>query len=129
MSKVKQVLVIRKDLKMRRGKEIAQCSHASVSFLSNKIRSKLQGNKANILLSEEELEWFLGSFAKVTLQVNSEEELMQIYTEAIKAGLTTELIIDSGLTEFHGEPTKTCLAIGPHYSDKIDPITSGLKLY
>ena len=32
---VKQVIVIRRDLKMRRGKEIAQGAHASSSWLAN----------------------------------------------------------------------------------------------
>ena len=32
---MKQVIIIRKDLKMRRGKEIAQGSHASMAFLLN----------------------------------------------------------------------------------------------
>jgi PTH2 family peptidyl-tRNA hydrolase len=36
---VKQVLVIRKDLKMRRGKEIAQGAHASMAWLTNRLRA------------------------------------------------------------------------------------------
>jgi len=38
------------------------------------------------------------------------------------------LITDSGKTEFHGQPTRTCLAIGPDVADKIDPITGQLEL-
>ena len=33
MNRIKQVILIRKDLTMRRGKEIAQGSHASMAFL------------------------------------------------------------------------------------------------
>jgi peptidyl-tRNA hydrolase len=33
---MKQVIVMRKDLKMRRGKEIAQGAHASMAFLAKK---------------------------------------------------------------------------------------------
>ncbi len=42
MQRIKQVIVIRKDLKMRRGKEIAQGSHASMEFLVDQIRRRLQ---------------------------------------------------------------------------------------
>ena len=39
-----------------------------------------------------------------------------------------KLITDAGHTEFHGVPTRTCLAIGPAWSDEIDAITGGLQL-
>jgi len=123
MSKLKQVIVIRKDLKMRRGKEIAQGSHASIAFLTRRIQAE------SFSLSEAETDWLNGSFAKITLQVNSEEELLSVYDQALEAGLEVHLVTDSGLTEFDGIPTKTCLAIGPDYSEKIDLITKNLKLY
>lgn len=118
----KQVLVIRKDLKMRRGKEISQCSHAALAFLSKK-------HMNNIPLTDAEKEWLDNSYAKICLVVNSEEELMTVHQKALDAGLESNLIIDSGKTEFHGVLTKTCLAIGPDYCEKIDPITSNLTLY
>lgn len=121
---VKQVLVIRKDLRMRRGKEIAQGSHASMKFLAEKLREG-----CTVSLSPAELEWFEGKFAKITTQVNSEKELLDLHERARQAGLTSWLILDSGLTEFGGVPTYTCLAIGPDYSEKIDPITGHLPLY
>ena len=40
MGSIKQVILIRKDLKMRRGKEIAQGSHASMEFLVSRIRQQ-----------------------------------------------------------------------------------------
>ena len=36
-SDTKQVIVIRKDLKMRRGKEIAQGCHAAMAFITRRI--------------------------------------------------------------------------------------------
>jgi PTH2 family peptidyl-tRNA hydrolase len=143
----KQVIVIRKDLKMRRGKEIAQGAHASLAWLSNRVRElsnrmreqfecpprEPKFQKVRLLdflhLTQEEIDWLEGSFAKVCVRVNSEEELMQIKDKAEDAGLHVELIIDSGKTEFGGEPTPTCLAIGPHVAEKIDPITGDLELY
>ena len=137
---VKQVIVIRKDLKMRRGKEIAQGSHASMAFLSNRIRKELDqkhplpwAGTVKLLdvlhLSEQEIEWIKNSFAKVTVRVNSEEELMEVKQKAEDEGLVCELIVDSGKTEFDGVPTPTCIAIGPDDAEKIDKVTGDLKLY
>lgn len=123
---VKQVIVIRRDLKMRRGKEIAQGAHASMMWLSDRLR---RFNFGSPHLSVEEMEWLRGSFAKITVQVNSEEELLTILNAAKAKGLTAHLVTDSGKTEFDGVPTNTCCAIGPHEADKIDEITRELKLY
>lgn len=127
-SNTKQTIVIRKDLKIRRGKEIAQGSHASTSFLVKRIIEN-PDKKASELLTEEEREWILGNHAKICLQVDSEHELMELYHKAKVAGLTVHLITDLGLTEFNGTPTVTALALGPHQSEKIDFLTSHLKLY
>jgi PTH2 family peptidyl-tRNA hydrolase len=53
---------------------------------------------------------------------------MTIYNDAIGSGVNAKLIVDAGLTEFGGIPTVTCIAIGPDYPEKIDPITKNLKL-
>ena len=124
--RIKQVIVMRHDLKMRRGKQIAQGAHASMSFLCR----KLQENDVIAIrnFSETQQAWLMGSFAKVCVRVNSEEALMEIYEKAVAAGLEVHLITDSGKTEFHGRPTRTCLAIGPDDADRIDPITGDLEL-
>lgn len=133
---IKQVIVVRKDLKMQRGKEIAQGSHASMAFMAERLRFEGYegGNDDDGLgtgvFTPTEVEWlYNGRFTKITLQVNSLKELDDVYTAATRAGLEVHTITDSGLTVFHGVPTKTCLAIGPDYSSKIDPITANLKLY
>lgn len=128
MSKIKQVIVIRKDLKMRRGKEIAQACHASMAFLIRKLVTEVLEQRY-FSITDATAEWLETGTAKVTLQVDSEEALLEIYNKAQKAGLQVNLVVDKGLTEFHGVPTKTCLAIGPDYGDKIDKITGHLKLY
>ena len=119
---IKQVIIIRRDLKMRRGKEISQGSHASMMWLCDRIKSNLQ-------FSEEESEWLNGIFTKITLQIDSESELLNIYNKAKEKSLTAYLVTDSGKTEFGGIPTITALAIGPHEATRIDEITSELKLY
>lgn len=124
--RVKQVIVMRHDLKMRRGKQIAQGAHASMAFLTRRL--SLSGQLSLDEFSEIEREWLSGAFAKVCCRVNSEDELLAIYEAALAAGLEVHLITDSGRTEFHGQPTRTCLAIGPDDAAKIDPITGTLEL-
>jgi len=116
----KQVIVMRTDLGMRKGKMIAQGAHASMAFLTRQIE--------NVDLSEAEQKWLKSSFAKICVRVDSEEELDQIHEKAKEKGLVVHEIIDSGKTEFKGLSTKTCLAIGPDYSEKIDEITGDLEL-
>ena len=126
MSKpTKQVIIIRKDLKMRRGKECAQASHASMAFIT---RQLVNGND-KVKLSESAKEWMENSFTKVCLQVDSEKELLEIFKSAKEKGLEVHLVTDAGFTEFNGIPTKTVVAIGPNLSSEIDPVTSHLKLY
>ena len=136
---VKQVIVVRVKYPdgeggtrgVRRGKEIAQACHASMAFLTRRIRRKKDGgavfSKTKKDFSDAEWEWLHGSFAKICVQVDSEEALLEIHEKALEAGLESHLITDSGKTEFK-EPTNTCLAIGPDEAEKIDPITGHLKL-
>jgi PTH2 family peptidyl-tRNA hydrolase len=128
---VKQVIVIRRDLRMRRGKEIAQGAHASMAWLAERVVQQLThpGTVHQVQLSEAERSWLERSFRKVTVKVGSEEELMAVYQKALEAGLVVHLITDGGLTEFGGIPTRTCLGIGPDYDDLIDPVTGDLELY
>ena len=73
--------------------------------------------------------WLInGIFTKVVVGCNSEEELMELFTKAYSAGLHRSLVQDAGLTEFHGEPTYTAVAIGPGDPEEIDKITGHLKL-
>ena len=124
--RIKQVIVMRHDLKMRRGKQIAQGAHASMSFLCRRLQEA--GSVSLDDLTDVHRAWLTGAFAKVCCRVDSEEELMQVHDKAVEAGLEVYLITDSGRTEFHGQPTRTCLAIGPEEADKIDAITGHLQL-
>lgn len=124
--RIKQVICMRHDLKMRRGKQIAQGAHASMSFICGRLQEN--GSVALSDFSEIEQAWLKGSFAKVCCRVNSEEELLAIRDKAVEAGLEVNVITDSGKTEFHGVPTNTCLAIGPDVAEKIDEITGHLEL-
>ncbi|NSL89227.1 aminoacyl-tRNA hydrolase [Chitinophaga sp. Mgbs1] len=125
---MKQVIIMRKDLNMRKGKMIAQGAHASIAFLTR--HAAVNGNQLQTTLRnpEEVSEWMTKGFTKICLSVDSEEELDRVYKQALEDGLNATLITDSGLTEFGGVPTKTCCAIGPNLNTEIDKITKDLKL-
>lgn len=133
MSNIKQVILIRRDLKMRRGKEIAQGSHAAGEFIVHQLREKLLAGGSHspvaVELTPAEVSWITLGIAKVCLQVGSEEELLRYFESAKAAGLPAHVIRDSGRTEFHGVPTFTACAIGPAEVEKIDAITGELSLY
>ncbi|MEJ2179455.1 MAG: aminoacyl-tRNA hydrolase [Gammaproteobacteria bacterium] len=133
MNRVKQVILIRKDLTMRRGKEIAQGSHAAMAFLVEQlIPEVIDDNKSQdftITLTDVEKIWLSKGVAKVCLRVNSEQELLEHHKNALDAGLSSHLIQDSGRTEFKGQPTYTACAIGPDEVHKIDVITGDLVPY
>ena len=127
--RIKQVILIRKDLTMRRGKEIAQGSHAAMEFIIDPIRVRLSASSLHIDLNAIEKAWITRGMAKVCLRVNSEEELLSYHEKALELGLKSYLIRDSGRTEFGGQPTYTSCAIGPDEIDRIDAVTGDLVPY
>lgn len=127
----KQVIVVRKDLNMRKGKMVAQGAHASMAAVLKKgmiIPGENGPEGFCIPLDQAMKEWLTGAFKKICVSVNGEAELLEVYQKALDAGLHCALIRDSGLTEFGGVPTYTTCAIGPNAAEVIDPITGGLPL-
>ena len=127
--RIKQVILIRKDLKMRRGKEIAQGSHASMDFMISQLRGQPGQEIRKLELSPAEQTWIDEGMAKVCLRVDSEEMLIEYHSNALENGLKSFMIRDSGRTEFGGVPTLTACAIGPSTVEEIDKITGELTLY
>lgn len=133
-SEPKQVIVIRKDLNMRKGKIAAQAAHASMKVILDQMDGDddpmfpLVWYHLGVHRDKALHQWLLGRFTKICVSVDSEQELMEIYNQARQAKLLCALITDAGLTEFNGVPTKTCIAIGPAYPEQVDPITGHLKL-
>lgn len=127
MDKVKQVIVMRKDLNLSKGRLVTQGAHASIAFLTDLIKeyNPLQLTDSQLQLNEAQKEWIYGTFYKVCLSVDSENELLDIGHKAVMLGLSVKYIEE---TTGFDEPTFTCLAIGPDYSSKIDPVTKHLKL-
>lgn len=125
---VKQVIVVRKDLNMRKGKLAAQVAHASMKVLVDGIWQLPGGmTKWAIELNEDMERWLAGAFTKIVVGVNSEKELMGLYVDVQLAELPHALILDAGKTEFK-EPTYTALAIGPVKEEEVDKLTGNLQL-
>jgi len=127
----KQVIVIRKDLNMRKGKQISQGCHASLKVFfdwgewndpEDRDFYRING------MTEDMKDWIDGLFTKICVSCDSEQELEELYQKAKNARLPCSLIVDAGLTEFGGVPTKTCIAIGPADPEEINKITGHLKL-
>jgi PTH2 family peptidyl-tRNA hydrolase len=128
MSDVKQVIVVRKDLNMRKGKIAAQVAHASMKFLVDNNEAE-RGDEIKVKLSPAEAEWLLsGSFTKVVVGCDSEEALESLIFQAELADVEVHPIIDNGRTEFNGVKTLTCAAFGPCTAEELDKITGNLKL-
>ena len=125
----KQVIVMRKDLGMRKGKMIAQGAHASMKVLLDAGTAAADGTSITIALDPAATSWLVsGRFTKVCVSVDSEAALDDIVARARAAGVPCALIVDAGRTEFHGVATKTCCAVGPAWADAVDAITGALPL-
>lgn len=122
----KQVIVMRKDLGMRKGKMIAQGAHASLKVLVD--AGTAEGETFAIALTEPMAAWLTGRFTKVCVGVDSEAALEAVVAAARGAKIPCALIVDAGVTEFHGVPTKTCCAVGPAWVEDVDAITGELGL-
>lgn len=140
MYNAKQVIVVRRDLKMRKGKIAAQSGHACVEAVLMALAKEDRLSDVRVEDGWVQLadtgrdatplsEWFARGVAKICVYVDSEEALLDLAKQGEDAGFCEALIQDAGHTEFHGEPTYTCLAFEPLYPEQIDPITGELPLY
>lgn len=120
---MKQVIILRKDLNMRKGKMAAQAAHASCVV----VRQEFDNFTMDHGRYHEFRKWLDGEQTKIVVGVDSEEELFEIHSRAKEAGLPCSLILDAGHTEFD-QPTYTAVALGPAEAYLIDQITGGLKL-
>ncbi len=110
----KQCLIIRNDVKMSCGKRCAQAAHASIGAYNNADKS-LQKS------------WLSEGQKKVVLRANDERTLYELKVIAERAGISSSLIQDAGMTEIP-PGTITALGLGPAKSEDLDKITGNLSL-
>jgi PTH2 family peptidyl-tRNA hydrolase len=113
---MKQVIVVRSDLKLGKGKLAAHVSHAS-----------LAGYR---LVKEREPgfidEWEREGEKKIVVKVESERELFELY-ERMRKEIPCVIIKDAGFTQI-APGTTTCLVAGPWKDEEVDKFTKDLKL-
>ena len=113
--KSKMMIVMRRDLKMRKGKIAAQAGHACIAAILMALNKEGRMNDFemtpdgfNLKATDKTItplsDWFLYGWAKVCVYVDSEEELLSIAQKASEKGIIASVITDAGMTEFHGVP-------------------------
>jgi PTH2 family peptidyl-tRNA hydrolase len=129
--KTKMVIIIRKDLNMRKGKMIAQAAHAVEMLLCN-VLTYINLEDKGLLEASDKTQyywsWKGSGRKKIVVSVDSEKELLEVHRKAVEGHVPASLVTDAGITEFHGTSTKTAVAIGPWDEDMIDKITGSLRL-
>lgn len=116
MGSIKQVIVVRADLNMGKGKIAAQVGHACVLGAENVRKSHPDWFE----------EWWQGQ-EKVVVKVKSLKELESIKEHAISLKLPWSEVTDAGHTQIT-PGTITCISIGPAPEEIIDKVTRDLKL-
>lgn len=111
---MKQVIIVRTDIKMGKGKIAAQCCHAAIGSYKNTEKDKIR-------------KWESEAYAKVVLKTQKLEDLFELKELAKRNNVSHFLVTDAGRTQIPSS-TITCLGIGPDEDEIIDKITGDLKL-
>ncbi len=127
---------------MRKGKIAAQAGHACVEATLMALAREGRLDQVRVTPDESWVylddafsvptplsRWFDAGVAKVCVYVDGEDALLDLAVRGRKEGFAVALVRDAGFTEFHGEPTYTCLAFEPLSPEQIDPLTGNLPLY
>ena len=135
---IKQVILVRNDLKMSPGKAAAQVGHAAILFVADTIHRARDTDEYDVDWFLRELKWMFGNgpipqqagqsiayggMKKIVLGVEDLDELWKLHWEAKDAGLKVFNVFDEGVNDI------TACAIGPDYAETIDKITGSLRLY
>lgn len=110
----KQVIVVRSDVSMGKGKLAVQVAHASLEAY------KKADAKSRIF-------WEGEGCKKVVVKVSGVDALLEVHKNVRIAGLPCSLIKDAGKTQI-ASGTITAVGIGPSQEEVIDKITKDLKL-
>lgn len=126
MSNIKQAIIFRKDIKIRRGKLASLASLASAKFI-------IENNEADrndelfVKLSQEEVQWIKESSPKVILGIDTAIELTDLAFRAELLGINVYSVFDEKLTKADRNSYPICVALGPDDEELINQITNHLK--
>jgi PTH2 family peptidyl-tRNA hydrolase len=115
--KIKQVILIIKNLDMGTGKIAAQASHAS-------LESYLETMKTDQNIASK---WLEEGQTKIVLKVKDQTEAASIKKKLREAGIPFKAVKDAGQTQVP-PGTETAIGIGPYYETELDKITGDLPL-
>lgn len=125
----KQVIAVRKDLNMRKGKMIAQGGHAvQLAICPRPTDEDIARGFMVVPLNEHNTAWFRENFKKVGCGAKDEAELIALYNHASELGIPCSMVTDHGITEFNGVHTITAVAVGPAHESLVDLVTGHLPL-
>lgn len=150
---MRQLIIARKDLQMSPGKLAAQCCHASIAFLTSRLRDR--DTVTPITVSDDQIgyvtkmvftkelydDWICGVFTKTICEARNRNHLMKAVEIAQELGLEEGrhffLIKDCCLTELTPEEvdengvgrTLTCVGFIPMQDDIAHQISKKFQLY
>jgi PTH2 family peptidyl-tRNA hydrolase len=110
----KQVIVVRRDLKLDKGKLAVQVAHASLDAYK---KSDPDARKR----------WEDSGTKKVVVRAESLKEMLDLHKKAKGLGLPCSIIRDAGRTQIK-PGTITALGIGPCKEEDLDKVTGKLKI-
>jgi PTH2 family peptidyl-tRNA hydrolase len=110
----KQVIAVRRDLRLSKGKLAVQVAHASLDAYKNSDSRTRQA-------------WESDGAKKVVVGVGGLKEIQELHRKAHSKRFPCALIRDAGRTELPAG-TVTALGIGPVKEGEADSITGNLKM-
>lgn len=147
----RQVIIVRKDLNMGKGKVCAQVAHASMSFLTWMFRDNCNqwiSNDGSTYYSSELTfdkdlyeQWINGAYTKTVCEAKNKNHLLKAITIAeslgLKEGIDFFCIRDNCLTELEPEEidengvgrTLTCIGFKPLPDEVAHQISKKYQLY
>jgi PTH2 family peptidyl-tRNA hydrolase len=117
-NEIKQIIVVRNDINMKKGELATQVAAASLKFLIENNESN-RNDQVFVTLSNNEASWLTGSFSQVVVGVDSAEQLQDIIIRAELMGVEAH-------ANAKGD-TMTCVALGPDESSVLERIIHRLK--
>ena len=112
---LKQVIIIRQDLKLPKGKAAAQAAHASVEAVLASSRTIVDA-------------WHSQGMKKIVVKAVDEAHMHQLAQLARAHKIIARTITDAGKTVV-APGTLTAMALGPDDEDLIDRVTGQLPMY
>jgi PTH2 family peptidyl-tRNA hydrolase len=122
---IKQVIVVRKDLKLRKSKLASLAAHAAMQFILDNNESD-RPDELQVKLSQQEVEWIKGTFDKDVLGIDSHDALIDMVLKAELNGVNVYSIFDKSKKPDEG-PQLVCAAFGPDEEDQLAQIIGSLK--